>query len=479
MISVDDILDVAKITEQKQQTLKKYKTLINAVRCCKSDDKNTIAKTAKMSWQTINNFLAGYVGENQPIVVDENIYKVNPDYGVFLGIAVGARETKVTLVDFSLNGITEEFSKKYQLEALFKELDKIPTAKSCSSCMICYETLDDLAYISNICNGVIQVALKFFCGKYDLNLLGIGLTFPGIINKNNLQIEFCPNIDCLNGVYILNFLQEELLADINRKSLSLCIAHDTAAITVFEKENLYKSSDKYKYKNLENVICLYMGMGLGCGIIINNQLLSGKNNSFGEIGHIPAPDMNEIICRQDENNHVKYTKEEQQDKEYYAEEENIDLSSVANCYCREPSCIEKMIRVQVFNSKTPEQLLEKTKPQYLENFHNEHPFRYRVFKQYLKYLFTIIINLFNPDLIILSGRTLNSIPALRTDAYILKQSAGIELPASECKIINGSDRPDCVAVGAGILAYYKLVESNGENDEDGMKFNISWNPVIE
>lgn len=476
MDSVNESLHISKITEQKRTDLRKYKTLIEAVRRSNSGDKNLIAKTAGMSWQTINNFLSNYTGENKPIIENNNIYMVNPTYAVFLGIAVGARETKVTLVDCALNGITEEFSKKYELNKLFEELGNIPalTSKVKNSYMICYETKNDLAYISHICNDVIRIAIDYFTNKCVLNLLGIGITFPGIVNKDDLQIKFCPNITCLNGVYVLRFLQEDILSEINRNSISLCIAHDTAAITVFEKENLYKSLDKNEYKDMENVVCLYLGMGLGCGVIINSQLLSGKNNSFGEIGHIPAPSINELIP--DENDELY------QDYESYIvkgdeKEKSIDISKAAPCYCREPNCMEIMIRVNTFNSATPEDLLKKTNPEYLEKFHIAHPYRYKVFKFYLKYLFTIIIDLFNPDLIILSGRTLNSMSALKTDAYVLKQSSAIDLPASECNIINGSDRPDCVAVGAGILAYYKLIESNGKNDVSGMKFNIRWNTI--
>ena len=137
--------------------------------------------------------------------------------------------------------------------------------------------------------------------------------------------------------------------------------------------------------------------------------------------------------------------------------------------------MERLIRTNVFDSSTKKELLTKISNENdLKNFHIVHPFRYQILKFYLQYLFTIIINLFNPDLIILCGKALNSLEILKDDKYVIKQSSGIDMPASNCDIINGSNQPECVASGAAMLAYYKLVESNGNNDEKGMQFDIKW-----
>lgn len=477
MNSVNEDLNITQIAEQKKLILRKYRTLIEAVRHSNPVDKNLIAKTTNLSWQSVNNFLSNNTGYNGLIIENNHTYKINPKYAMFLGIAIGARETKVTLVDCAFNGINEEFAKENKLDLFFKalnELSRLDVVKN-ESYMICFKTKDELGYISHLCNDIMRTALSYFSQNGDISLLGIGLTFPGIVNKEDLEIEFCPNITCLNGVHVLNFLQKDILADIKRNSISLCISHDTIAITVFEKENLYKELEKNEYKNKGNIVCLYLGMGLGCGVIINNQLLSGKNNSFGEIGHIPAPSLNDFI------NEVKgmLKNENIKNEKYKADFEKCNNVKKSSCYCREPNCIEKMIRVNVFNSETLDELIENTKINKLEHFHTEHPYRYDILKIYLKYLFNIIINLFNPDLIILSGRTLNSIPALKEDSYVLKQSSGIDLAASACHIINGSDKPECVAIGAGILSYYKLIEDNENNDVDSMKFNAKWMTIFD
>ena len=451
--------DQNSIVAEKADIIRRNKIILDAIRRCHSDDKSFIAKTANVSWPTVNTFLSKYTGETQIVINDGTAYRMNLDYALFLGVAVGARETKVTLVTLDFDGITEEFLKKHHLKDFFNILrgfDDLHPKKSeqyldyCET-MVCYETKNDLDYISRMCNKIIRSAINYFSGHEKLNLLGIGLTFPGIISKEDLQINFCPNINCLNNVYVLNLLHEDIIVEMNRQSISLCIAHDTAAITVFEKENLYKSDIHHIHQDKENIVCLYLGMGLGCGIIINNQLLSGKTNSIGEIGHIPAPPIDEKLL------------------------EKQDTVITSLCHCKEDNCLEKAIRVHVFGASTPEQLIQTTTLEYLQDFHIKYPDRYEIFKHYLRYIFTIIIDFFNPDLIILSGRILNSMTELKTDAYMLKQSSGISLPAANCCILNGSDRPDCVAIGAGILAYYKLIESNQRNDVSGMNFNVRWN----
>lgn len=478
----------------KKEIIRKNKMLIDSVRRCQTSDKTLLAKISNTSWPTINNFLSSYTNNNKPghdLIINENDkYVVNPSYATYLGIAVGARETKVTLIGMSFDKPTEELSDKYGLEDFFERLkgiSKLIVKRSSQKNMVCFETKNELWYLSHMCNEIIKVALEFFAKSCDLNLLGIGITFPGIIDKKDLKVSFCPNISCLNGVYLLNVLYDEILEDLTNNSISLCIAHDTLAITVYEKENLYKRSNSDKYKNRDNVVCLYLGVGLGLGVIINDQLLTGNNNSVGEIGHIASPSI-ELLdpqkvfaseesqsCNETEKYNYDYNNYKISDK--IPVENRINVEDAERCHCRLDDCIERMIRTNVFNSTTIEQYIQKTQSEYLEHFDEEHPYRYAVLKHYLSYLFNIIINLFNPDLLILCGKLLNSINALRSDKYALKQSTSIFYPASNCEIINGDDSPDCVAIGAAILSYYKLVESDGTNNTTGMQFNISWNKI--
>ena len=478
----------------KKEIIRKNKVLIDSIRRCNTSDKTLLAKVSNISWPTINNFLSSYTNKNEighdliSSVMDK--YVVNPSYATYLGIAVGARETKVTLIGMSFDKPTEEMSTKYSLETFFKklkEISKLTVKPSSQKNMVCFETKNELWYLSHMCNEIIKVALDFFSQSHSLNLLGIGITFPGIIDKKDLRVSFCPNISCLNGVYLLNVLYDEVLEDLNKKSVSLCIAHDTLAITVYEKENLYKRSDSDKYKNRDNVVCLYLGVGLGLGVIINDQLLTGNNNSVGEIGHIASPSIEELkpekifdlekIQIDEEIKNYNYDYNNYKISDNIETEKRINVEDVERCHCRLDDCIERMIRINVFNSTTIEQYIQKTQVEYLVRFDEEHPYRYTVLKHYLKYLFNIIINLFNPDLLVLCGKLLNSINALRSDKYALKQSTSIFYPASNCEIINGDDSPDCVAIGAAILAYYKLVEGDGTNNTTGMQFNISWNKI--
>ena len=483
----DTIIQTNDIVAIKKETIRKNKNLIDSVRRCHTDDKNLIAKMSNVSWPTINNFLSTNSnlenGYSNLIVYSDEKFEVNPNYGLFLGIAVGARETKVSFVTMAFDALSDELIAKYELQDLYNKLysiDRLVVKVSEEPSYICYETKNDLFYISHMCNEIITEVLDFFSNSNGLNLLGVGITFPGIIDKHDLKVCFCPNISCLNGVHLLDVLYDSTLDILSKRSISLCIAHDTLAITVYEKENLYKSHDLYKFRNKDNVVCLYLGMGVGLGTIINNQLLRGNTNSIGEIGHIPSISIEALKPNEDTHNKEYFD-------DYYrykiSEESHFDKTTITSdsadkCHCAIDNCIEKMIRVNVFNSANIDDYIDKTTSKHLKEFDKEHPYRYSVLKHYLQYLFNIIINLFNPDLLILSGKILNSISALRADKHTLKQSSAIYFPAYNCDIINGSDRIDCVAIGAAILAYYKLAESNGTNDADGMEFNVGWDKKI-
>lgn len=75
--------------------------------------------------------------------------------------------------------------------------------------------------------------------------------------------------------------------------------------------------------------------------------------------------------------------------------------------------------------------------------------------QYLGYLLNVIINIFNPDVLILSGRIFDNIEELRGDIESLKSSHTLSFSGSNCKIVLGKGGQYGIARGAAFNTYMR------------------------
>ncbi|MEF9949839.1 MAG: ROK family transcriptional regulator [Mucinivorans sp.] len=110
-------------------------------------------------------------------------------------------------------------------------------------------------------------------------VLGVGLILRG-------------RVDSISG-HSYNYLNfnEKPLSQVMSKRLCLrtIVENDTRAVAYAQ----YVTDDMKR--NIQNSLFLYLGRGVGVGIIINGKLYYGKSGFAGEFGHIPFFD-NQIIC---------------------------------------------------------------------------------------------------------------------------------------------------------------------------------------
>ena len=106
-------------------------------------------------------------------------------------------------------------------------------------------------------------------GKYNIKTVGIGIA--GQIDPESGNVIFSPNLKW-REVPLKKKLEEELGLS------NIIVTNDLTAITYGE----------WKYgagKGFDNLICIFVGTGIGSGIILNGGLYAGCFNSAGEIGH--------------------------------------------------------------------------------------------------------------------------------------------------------------------------------------------------
>lgn len=471
--------------KNKIKTISENFDLINTIRRCHTSDKKLLAKALDISWPTLNTSLKNILYDSSGPIIQNDMgeYDVDKSYGFFLGIAVGGTETKVSIIDFSLNPIGDksdffpEYKNiKYTLSKIknYKKQEKEDKKQEKYDVLACYYTPEFPQEISNMCNDILNEVVSFF-EKSDLcDLLGVGITFPGVFGNTNseenvFRMGFCPNLSRLVGISLIDLFDKRIIEKIKTNNISFVISHDTEAVTVFEKESLYNCSNKdYAYRDKSNVACVYLGIGLGMGLIINNELLHGSCNSVGEIGHLFTP----IMTLNDDQLNEKELKEK---KDMAKRREEI-LRRKPHCYCGIDNCLENKLRVEVFNALDQTEYIDNTTKKELNEFCNNHPYRYRILKNYISYLMNLIINLLNVDMIIFAGRIFNEIDALKFDIDRIKITSGLTTSASACKVIFGSGRIDAVAAGGAILSFFNYKDKRTDCTVD-KKMTTKWNRV--
>jgi len=181
-----------------------------------------------------------------------NMYGLNPDAGYFIGVDINKDNIALGLINFKGQLIEYEPDKTFALENTIQSLDKL--------CAI----------------------IRSFITKVTVSqekILAIGVNLSGRVNS---QSGFS---------YSFYYLDEKPLSVLieERLDCTVFIENDSRSMTYGE----YMHGENSNFKDM---LFINASWGLGIGIIIDGKLYYGKSGFSGEFGHFPFFD-NEIICR--------------------------------------------------------------------------------------------------------------------------------------------------------------------------------------
>ena len=116
--------------------------------------------------------------------------------------------------------------------------------------------------------------------KINTPLLGIGIGVAGQIDSDTGTVVFAPN---------LRWLKVPLRANMEKTlELPVRIINDARALTMGEWQ--YGAGRGY-----QDILCMFIGTGIGGGVVSKGTLQSGCSNTFGEVGHMTI-DFNGPAC---------------------------------------------------------------------------------------------------------------------------------------------------------------------------------------
>jgi glucokinase len=115
-------------------------------------------------------------------------------------------------------------------------------------------------------------AVDSLCNKNPtLKPKGMGIGIPGQVDSITGTVAFAPNLGW-HQFPIREMLSKQL-------NLPTVVTNDLRMITFGEW--LHGGG-----RNCDNFICVFVGTGIGSGIVVNGRLLTGISNTAGEIGHM-------------------------------------------------------------------------------------------------------------------------------------------------------------------------------------------------
>lgn len=191
-------------------------------------------------------------------------------------------------------------------------------------------------------------------------LIGIGLCVPGLVNKEQ-KIIFTPNFAWDYDIDLKTLLEEEFYVPV-------FIENEANAGAYGEK--IFGTA-----KNLENIIYVSIGYGIGIGVVLNNELYRGVNGLAGEMGHMTI-DLNGLKCSC--GNRGCW--------ELYASEKAL-LKSISNNEITYQEIIDRS------NQNDPDALMAL-----------------QTFGYYLGVGLTSILNTFNPEAVIIRNNIVDALP---------------------------------------------------------------------
>jgi len=250
------------------------------------------------------------------------------------------------------------------------------------------------------------------------SLKAVSVAIPGTINVKDGSVLTAPNVPCLNGYPLSVVLQREL-------GCSVVVENDANAAAVGE---MWQGAGR----GHQTIVCLTLGTGVGGGIILDGKLWRGVNGSAAEVGHISVNPFGGVRCNCGSHDclevYASATAIVRQTRERLALYPNSVLQN-----------IESLTSQQVYDAGMQSDALA------LEVF--------RVMGIYLGAGIASLINVINPEIVIIGGGAANGWELFETHMHNEVVSRKFPLPAALIPIVRAECGDDAGLLGAAHLAF--------------------------
>lgn len=264
--------------------------MIDAVRVRKNTESTVelLKEDLSVSRTTADKMCASLLDSSCPVIERKNRkLVVLGTAGYFLGISIGSKHIRVTLLDLNFEPVptdwiennlgvsglmddslgyiksesdTSSFAYKTPCGSEFEELRR--TISTLTSRFLVRATLDDASVFP---------------------LMGIGFAVCGPVDYTAKVWRSSPRMTAIQNITILDLIGYDNQTMADELGIFISIDNNAKAAVVSEYQNLLEIHGGQYH---EDVALIYIGSGVGSAVVMNNTLLRGSQNLSGELGHI-------------------------------------------------------------------------------------------------------------------------------------------------------------------------------------------------
>lgn len=265
-----------------------------------------------------------------------------------------------------------------------------------------FQTEDTLADLS--------FYLKEYCQMMKAEgkeAVAVAIGFPATINRGRTAVLQAPNVAFMENLPVVERLRGEL-------DIPVYIERDVNLALLYDQK-------KYELENCEILVGCYFGTGVGNAIMIDGKILTGKNGTVGELGHIPVD------------------------------------GSTLKCGCGNEGCIENLAGGKYLTYLCRDVYSDTT----VENIFIEHGNEelLRRFVNWIAITIAIEVNILDPDCVLLGGGVLEmkSFPQKYLRERIIFHTRK-PYPAQNLQMIFTKDVEEKCVIGAAMYARLRMRE---------------------
>lgn len=419
--------------------LKQNNRLLNIIRCNPGISKNVLAEQFDVSWPTMSNTIE--MCRKAEILSEDASIQLNPHYAHMIGISVGAAQIKLCIIDMNF-----EMIDSYTFERIIDRLGIFGSAvgfmkeKQISvENFVCFKTASDLYDLQCQMDSIMRdlICLIEYQDLFGLNIISIGLTFTGAIDNINKKIIKSHNLEFISDKPLSNIIFPHRIAYFESKNINIYMDNNSNSSVVAEKYNLFHPmNSNYKYRQKNNIMAIYLGAGIGAGMIFNNKLYRGASNFIGELGHIDVSKYPNIVYN---------------DKE---------MSKVSSCSCGSKNCLDLRIRTDVFEMTMEE--FARMNSDEVDFYFDLHPEKLEIMAYYIGNMINLLINILNLDMIIFTGKFRSLLNRMWLPLYKQINTNKLSYISNECTLIASNLGVTAPAIGVAICSYFDKIQEEIE-----------------
>lgn len=237
-------------------------------------------------------------------------------------------------------------------------------------------------------------------GKSFAEISSIGIGSAGQIDRKNGIIIGAPNLDCYN----LNL--KEILQ--NKFNIPVFVANDVEVATIGEQK--FGAG-----KGCADFVCVFVGTGIGSAIVKNGHIIYGATGTAGELGHIIV-DLNGRPCACGAHGCL----------EAYASRSAIETRIEGALKKGRKSCISEYLEEgKAITSSMIRKSIEREDELVTQCVSEA--------SEYLSGGLASVINLINPELIILGGGLIEAVDYFYKQTIKKAKSKSLPVPAEKIR----------------------------------------------